>query len=80
MSVEPFAGEIRDGRVYGRGACDVKGSMAAMLSALSRLANSKSPQPRPTIAIAFTVNEECGFTGATALCRLWKRMAHGRDR
>src|SRR6187401_935802 len=31
MTVEPFGGEIRDGRVYGRGACDVKGSMAAML-------------------------------------------------
>ena len=36
MTVEPFGGEVRDGRVYGRGACDVKGSMAAMLAALSR--------------------------------------------
>src|SRR5882724_5758502 len=37
MSVDPFGGEVRDGRVYGRGACDVKGSMAAMLAALSQL-------------------------------------------
>ena len=36
MTIEPFGGELRDGRVYGRGACDVKGSMAAMLAALSR--------------------------------------------
>lgn len=79
MTVDPFGGEVRDGRVYGRGACDVKGSMAAMLAALSRL-GEPSPNPslqgwgngrRPTIVIAFTANEECGFTGARALCDLW---------
>ena len=32
MTVEPFGGEIRDGRLYGRGACDVKGGMAAMVT------------------------------------------------
>jgi acetylornithine deacetylase/succinyl-diaminopimelate desuccinylase-like protein len=71
MSVEPFAGELRDGRVYGRGACDVKGSMAAMLAALSRLDKSASRRTAPSILLAFTVNEECGFTGATALRQLW---------
>jgi acetylornithine deacetylase len=63
MTIEPFAGEIRDGCVYGRGACDVKGSMAAMLAALSRVCQ-QSPEPRPTIVLACTANEECGFTGA----------------
>lgn len=98
MSIDPYAAELRDGRVYGRGACDVKGSMAAMLAALSRLAKgiplpsrerlgvessrttepSPSPSlpvrgngPRPTIVLACTVNEECGFTGASELCRGW---------
>jgi acetylornithine deacetylase len=71
MSVDPFGGEIRDGRVYGRGACDVKGSMAAMLAGLSRLDVADAKQVRPTIAIAFTANEECGFTGAKALTQLW---------
>ena len=70
MTVAPFGGEVRDGRVYGRGACDVKGSMAAMLAALSRVSEG-SPPPRPTIVIAFTANEECGFTGARVLCELW---------
>lgn len=79
MTVEPFGGEVRAGRVYGRGACDVKGSMAAMLAALSRL-NEPSPDPslkgrggdkRPTIVLTCTVNEECGFTGARAFCGLW---------
>jgi len=34
MSIEPFSGEVRDGRVWGRGASDTKGPMAAMLWAL----------------------------------------------
>ncbi|HEX3600237.1 MAG TPA: M20/M25/M40 family metallo-hydrolase [Lacipirellulaceae bacterium] len=84
MTVAPFGGEVRDGRVYGRGACDVKGAMAAMLAALSRVSEPSaetSPGPslqgrgkseRPTIVIAFTANEECGFTGARVLCDLWK--------
>jgi acetylornithine deacetylase len=68
MMVEPFGGQVREGRVYGRGACDVKGSMAAMLAGLANAAGSGK---RPTIVIVFTVNEECGFTGARTLCDLW---------
>jgi acetylornithine deacetylase/succinyl-diaminopimelate desuccinylase-like protein len=34
MTIDPFAAELRDGRVYGRGASDTKGPMAAMLWAL----------------------------------------------
>jgi len=71
MTVAPFGGELRDGRVYGRGASDVKGSMAAMLAALSRL-TAERPARRPTIVLACTVNEECGFTGAKAVAALWE--------
>jgi acetylornithine deacetylase/succinyl-diaminopimelate desuccinylase-like protein len=70
MTVDPFGGDVRDGRVYGRGACDVKGSMAAMLAALSRL-SVDAPSRRPTIVLACTVNEECGFTGARVVTRGW---------
>jgi acetylornithine deacetylase/succinyl-diaminopimelate desuccinylase-like protein len=66
MTVDPFGGEVRDGRVYGRGASDVKGSMAAMLAALSRL-DPRSTARRPSILLACTANEECGFTGAREL-------------
>ena len=69
MQVDPFGGEERDGRIYGRGACDVKGGMAAMLTALAEV--TQSQHRHGTILLALTVNEECGFTGAKALSRLW---------
>jgi acetylornithine deacetylase len=80
MSVDPFGGEVRDGRVYGRGACDDKGPMAAMIAALSRSSRTDPTLPRPTIVLALPVNEECGFTGAKALCDLWRpdRQADAR--
>jgi len=66
MQIPPFRPEVRDGRVYGRGACDVKGGMAAMLTALARLA-ALPPRRRPTVVMACTVNEENGFSGAEHL-------------
>ena len=72
MTIEPWRPDVRDGRVYGRGACDIKGAMAAMLAALSRLSEER-PAGRPTIIMACTVNEEHGYTGATALSKLWEQ-------
>ena len=71
MTIEPFAGKIGAGRLYGRGACDDKGGMAAMLTALVRTA-AEPPAARPNIILACTVNEECGFTGAAALADVWR--------
>jgi len=70
MTIEPWTPMIRDGRLYGRGSCDVKGGMAAMLGAVARLA-AETPENRPTVVMACTVNEEYGFTGATNLCQTW---------
>lgn len=71
MTVEPFRASVADGRAYGRGACDVKGPMAAMLAALTR-ASLESPRDRPNVLLACTVNEECGFSGARALAEIWR--------
>jgi acetylornithine deacetylase len=71
MTIDPFRPVVREGRLFGRGACDIKGGMAAMLAALARMAKER-PKRRPTVLMSCTVNEEHGFTGAQGLCELWR--------
>lgn len=66
MTIDPFGGEVRDGRLYGRGACDVKGGMTAMLLAFSRLAREK-PAGAANLILACTVDEEHTFLGVQRL-------------
>jgi len=70
MQIDPFAAELKNGRIWGRGSCDVKGSMAAMLTALTRLQQDPGQQSS-TIILALSVNEESGFTGAKSLGQIW---------
>lgn len=76
MTIPPWTPEVREGRLYGRGSCDVKGGMAAMLAALARL-HEERPKGMPTVVMVCTVNEELGFSGANALPKLWQ--GHSRD-
>ncbi|MCE9606783.1 MAG: M20 family metallopeptidase [Planctomycetia bacterium] len=75
MTIDPWKPEIKDGRIYGRGSCDIKGGMTAMIGAMERL-NIERPKGRPTVVLACVVNEEFGFTGATALTKLWTESKH----
>lgn len=61
MTIDPFSAEIADGKLFGRGACDTKGTGAAMLWALRQYGLSND---RPNnIALLFSVNEEISMTG-----------------
>ncbi len=62
MTVDPFAAEIHDGRMYGRGTCDTKGTGSAMLWALKEYAASES-KPN-NVAVLFSVAEEHVQLGA----------------
>ncbi|MDX1519433.1 MAG: succinyl-diaminopimelate desuccinylase, partial [Gammaproteobacteria bacterium] len=54
---DPFQPEIRDGSVYGRGAADMKGSVAAMVTALERFVK-QHPDHRGTVGLLLTSDEE----------------------
>jgi succinyl-diaminopimelate desuccinylase len=69
VSEKQFVPRRRNGRLWGRGACDTKGSIAAMLQALCEIAGSKS-RPRETeIIFAGLVDEENAQAGSRALAR-----------
>jgi len=66
MIVEPFGARIENGRLYGRGSCDVKGGIAYMFSAFARLVKEK-PKGSAAVTLAFTVDEEHTFLGVQHL-------------
>jgi acetylornithine deacetylase/succinyl-diaminopimelate desuccinylase family protein len=66
-SVGLFDPRERNGRLHGRGACDAKGSVAAMLSALIELAGSRQRPGHTEIVLAGLVDEENGQCGSRAL-------------
>ncbi|MEE9218893.1 MAG: M20 family metallopeptidase [Acidobacteriota bacterium] len=66
MSIEPFAAQIRDGRLQGRGACDMKGALAAMAVALAVLARS-GPKLAGDLTLAAVIDEETQSLGAEAV-------------
>jgi acetylornithine deacetylase len=68
MTIEPFAATIENGRLSGRGACDIKGGMAAMLAAFARLVRDR-PRGAANLIIACTVDEEHTFLGVQRLVR-----------
>ncbi len=55
MTIDPFGAVVSAGRLSGRGACDVKGGMAAMLSAFARLVRERPPHC-PRVVMACTVD------------------------
>lgn len=69
MTVDPFGGEQRDGRLYGRGACDVKGPAASVLCALYNVSKqvNAGTRARYNALYAGVCDEESGFGGVKSL-------------
>ncbi|TYC14964.1 M20 family metallopeptidase [Actinomadura syzygii] len=65
MTVDPFAGTVRDGRLYGRGACDAKGPLAAFMLAAAELA--AGPPPPFGVVVAGVMDEEHAYQGVLGL-------------
>ncbi|GAB4357593.1 MAG: acetylornithine deacetylase/succinyl-diaminopimelate desuccinylase family protein [Kiloniellaceae bacterium] len=61
-TVDPFEGVVRDGKVYGRGACDMKGGIAAAVIAVEALLEEHNGLPG-ALEISGTVDEESGGYG-----------------
>ncbi|WGH80381.1 acetylornithine deacetylase/succinyl-diaminopimelate desuccinylase family protein [Jannaschia ovalis] len=62
---DPFGGELAEGRVWGRGACDMKGGLATSIVAAEAFARLR-PDFRGAIEISATADEESGGFGGVA--------------
>jgi acetylornithine deacetylase/succinyl-diaminopimelate desuccinylase family protein len=67
MSIPPFEPRIEDGKMFGRGCCDTKAGLAAMMHAVASLAD-EGIQPPCEVWLAAVVDEEFSYRGVVKLC------------
>lgn len=65
-SSDPFAPEVRDGRLYGRGTCDMKGFIGVAVSALPEMVEAELSEP---IHLAVSYDEEVGCIGGDQIVK-----------
>ncbi len=70
-SVGPFAAEIKDGRLYGRGAADMKTAIAAFTAAAARFLDTRGPQFGGSISLLITGDEEGDAVNGTVKVLDW---------
>ena len=76
-TVDPFAGVVREGRIYGRGVCDMKAGIAAALFAAEAIERAGVQLPG-TMELSGTVDEESGGFAGVAYLAERGRIARGR--
>ena len=78
-TVDPFGGLVRDGRLYGRGASDMKSGLAAAPFAVEAIRRA-GVELRGTVEVSGTVDEESGgFAGVAYLCETGHISAQRTD-
>lgn len=73
-TVDPFAGVIKDGHVYGRGAIDFKGGMAVFARAVMQLAERKVPLARDVIFLVEADEEAAQYNTSWLAQTHWPQM------
>jgi succinyl-diaminopimelate desuccinylase len=75
-TVDPFGGEVRDDVLYGRGACDMKGAVAAFVAGVAQFLGSE--RLRGSISLLITGDEEGEAVDGTAKVLDWMRAHQER--
>jgi succinyl-diaminopimelate desuccinylase len=75
-SVDPFGGEVKDDRVFGRGTSDMKSGLAAMI--IAAIQAFKEGSPEGGVRLVFTAAEELGCHGAKNLAETYANLGKTR--
>lgn len=70
-SVDPFAASIADGRLYGRGASDMKAAIASFLAAVDAFLDERAGDPTGSISLLLTCDEEGPAVNGTVQVLRW---------
>jgi succinyl-diaminopimelate desuccinylase len=70
-TVDPFGGDVIDGWLYGRGANDMKGAVAAMAAAVARHLKGRGGKPKGRISLLITGDEEGPAVNGTRKVLEW---------
>ena len=76
-TMDPFCGEVRDGRIWGRGSCDMKAGLAAAMFAAEAIRRA-DVELNGTVEISGTVDEESGGFAGVAWLAEHRRLSQDR--
>lgn len=79
MTIDPFLPVVRESKMFGRGTCDVKGGLAAMIAAVARAAELPVQQ-RCSVILACTCDEEFGQLGVKDVIQLCRNPDSNRSK